>query len=36
MFDRCCGDRITVNYEIVHNPQPIPLSEAIETKLLEQ
>ena len=30
MFDRCCGDRITVNYEIVHNPQPIPLSEAMD------
>ena len=30
MFDRCCGSRITVNYEIVHNPQPIPLSETMD------
>ncbi len=30
MFDRCCGSRSTINYEIVHNPQPIPLSETMD------
>jgi len=26
MFERCCSSRSTINYEIVHNPQPIALS----------
>lgn len=26
MFERCCSDRSTINYEIVHNPKPIMLS----------
>ena len=26
MFERCCSNRSTMDYEIVHNPQPIVLS----------
>lgn len=33
MFERCCSNRSTINYEIVHNPQPIALSNDMDEVL---
>lgn len=33
MFERCCSSRSTINYEIVHNPQPIALSHDMDEKI---
>ena len=30
MFDRCCGNHIHINYAILHNPQPVPLTETMD------
>lgn len=30
MFERCCSSRSTDNYEIIHNPQPIALSDVMD------
>lgn len=30
MFERCCNSRVTSNYEIFHNPQPVAFSDTMD------